>query len=51
MLYEGFKDMNEWLIYNSKKGFGQKAGLGQKARDVSLLPQRQTRFTPDGPLD
>ena len=41
-LYEGFKDMNEWLIYNAKKG------LGQEARDVSLLPQRQTRFTPDG---
>ena len=45
MLYEGFKDMNEWHIYNAKKG------LGQEARDVSLLPQRQTRFTPDGPLD
>ena len=42
MLYEGFKDMNEWLISYSKKG------LGQEARDVSLLPQRQTRFTPDG---
>lgn len=41
-LYEGFKDMNEWLICNAKKG------LGQEARDVSLLPQRQTRFTPDG---
>tara|TARA_R110000765_G_scaffold24919_2_gene62002 strand:+ start:1363 stop:2319 length:957 start_codon:yes stop_codon:yes gene_type:complete len=42
MLYEGFKDMNEWLVKNAKKG------LGQEARDVSLLPQRQTRFTPDG---
>ncbi len=42
MLYEGFKDMNEWLVKSAKKG------LGQKARDVSLLPQRQTRFTPDG---
>ncbi|WP_234999710.1 toprim domain-containing protein [Maribacter arcticus] len=42
MLYEGFKDMNEWLIYNAKKR------LGQEARDVSLLPQKQTRFTPDG---
>ena len=42
MLYEGFKDMNEWLIGNAKKG------LGQEARDVSLLPQRLTRFTPDG---
>ncbi|MGB3144643.1 MAG: toprim domain-containing protein [Maribacter sp.] len=42
MLYQGFKDINEWLIYSVKKG------LGQEARDVSLLPQRQTRFTPDG---
>jgi len=42
MLYEGFKDMNEWLIFNAKKG------LDQEARDVSLLPQSQTRFTPDG---
>jgi hypothetical protein len=41
-LYQGFKDMNEWLICNTRKG------LGQKARDVSLLPQKQTRFTPDG---
>ena len=42
MLYEGFKDVNEWLIFNARKG------LGQEARDVSLLPQRQTRFTPVG---
>ena len=42
ILYEGFKDMNEWLVESAKKG------LGQEARDVSLLPQRQTRFTPDG---
>ena len=42
MLYEGFKDMNEWLVKNAKKG------LGQEARDVSLLPQKQTRFTPGG---
>ena len=42
ILYEGFKDMNEWLVKSAKKG------LGQEARDVSLLPQRQTRFTPDG---
>jgi len=42
MLYEGFKDMNEWLVCNAKKG------LGQEARDVSLLPQRQTRSAPDG---
>jgi hypothetical protein len=45
MLYEGFKDMNEWLVKSAKKG------LGQEARDVSLLPQRQTRFTPDGPKE
>lgn len=42
MLYEGFKDVNEWLIFNARKG------LGQEARDVSLLPQRQTRITPVG---
>ncbi len=42
MLYEGFKDINEWLIGNAKKG------LGQEARDVSLLPQKQTRSAPDG---
>jgi hypothetical protein len=41
-LYPGFKDMNQWLIHLAKKG------LGQEARDVSLLPQKQTRFTPDG---
>nr|WP_298923737.1 toprim domain-containing protein [uncultured Allomuricauda sp.] len=42
IIYKGFKDMNEWLIYNAKKG------LGQEARDVFLLPQKQTRFTPGG---
>ena len=41
-LYSGFKDMNEWLEHNSKKGFGQ------KAQDVFLLPQKQSCFTPDG---
>ncbi len=41
-LYQGFKDMNEWLICNTRKG------LGQEARDVSLLPQKQTRSAPDG---
>ncbi len=41
-LYEGYKDMNEWLIYNAKKGFGQ------EAQDVFLLPQKQTCFTPGG---
>ncbi len=25
-----------------------KKGLGQKAQDVFLLPQKQTCFTPDG---
>ncbi|HDZ04659.1 hypothetical protein LCGC14_0354490 [marine sediment metagenome] len=41
-LYEGYKDMNEWLIFNAKNGFGQ------GVRDVFLLPQKQTRFTPGG---
>ena len=41
-LYQGFKDVNEWLIGNARKG------LGQEARDVSLLPQKQTRSAPDG---
>ncbi|WP_273276806.1 toprim domain-containing protein [Maribacter polysiphoniae] len=42
MLYEGLKDVNEWLNYRTKDR------LGQEARDVSLLPQRQTRSAPDG---
>lgn len=42
MLYEGSKDVNEWLNYRTKDR------LGQEARDVSLLPQRQTRSAPDG---
>jgi hypothetical protein len=41
-IYKGHKDMNQWLMENAKKG------LGQEARDVSLLPQKQTRFTPGG---
>ena len=41
-LYSGFKDMNEWLIHNAKKG------LGQGTQDVFLLPQKQTCFTPGG---
>jgi len=40
--YSGFKDMNEWLVQRIKKG------LGQKAQDVFLLPQKQTCFTPGG---
>ena len=42
IIYKGFKDMNEWLIFNARNG------LGQGARDVFLLPQKQTRFTPGG---
>ncbi|TXN37831.1 DNA primase [Flagellimonas hymeniacidonis] len=42
IIYKGFKDMNEWLMFNARNG------LGQGARDVSLLPQKQTRFTPGG---
>ena len=42
IIYRGFKDINEWLIYNAKKG------LGQGAQDVFLLPQKQTCFTPGG---
>ena len=41
-LYEGFKDVNEWLIHCAKKG------ISHKAQDVFLLPQKQTCFTPDG---
>ena len=44
-LYEGYKDMNEWLIHNAKKG------LDQGAQDVFLLPQKQTCFTPGGRKD
>lgn len=41
-IYKGHKDMNKWLMEYAKKG------LGQEARDVSLLPQKRTRFTPGG---
>ena len=41
-LYSGFKDMNEWLRGNTING------VGQKAQDVFLLPQKQTCFTPSG---
>ena len=41
-LYHGFKDVNDWWMDLAKKG------LGQKAQDVFLLPQKQTCFTPDG---
>jgi len=41
-LYEGFKDVNDWLIDRAKKG------ISQEAQDVFLLPQKQTCFTPDG---
>ncbi len=42
ILYHGFKDVNDWWMDCAKKG------LGQKAQDVFLLPQKQTCFTPDG---
>tara|TARA_R110002051_G_scaffold162958_1_gene234449 strand:+ start:593 stop:1618 length:1026 start_codon:yes stop_codon:yes gene_type:complete len=42
LIYTGHKDMNEWLVEHTKNT------VGQKAQDVSLLPQRQTCFTPDG---
>jgi hypothetical protein len=41
-IYSGFKDVNEWLVKKIEKG------LGQKAQDVFLLPQKQTCFTPGG---
>tara|TARA_R110002167_G_scaffold18998_3_gene70475 strand:- start:617 stop:1642 length:1026 start_codon:yes stop_codon:yes gene_type:complete len=41
-IYKGHKDMNEWLVEHTKNS------VGRKAQDVSLLPQRQTCFTPDG---
>jgi len=41
-LYDGFKDVNDWLIDRAKKG------ISQEAQDVFLLPQKQTCFTPDG---
>ncbi|WP_081980916.1 toprim domain-containing protein [Cellulophaga sp. Hel_I_12] len=41
-LYEGFKDMNEWLMNCSKES------MEQRIQDVFLLPQKQTCFSPDG---
>ncbi len=41
-LYSGFNDMNEWLRGSTING------VGQKAQDVFLLPQKQTCFTPGG---
>jgi hypothetical protein len=41
-IYTGHKDMNERLVEHTKNP------VGQKAQDVSLLPQRQTCFTPGG---
>ena len=41
-LYEGYKDMNEWLIFKAKNGFGQ------EAQDVFLLPQKRSCFAPGG---
>jgi len=38
--YSGFKDINEWLIYNAKKG------LGQGTQDVFLLPQNKLALLP-----
>jgi len=41
-LYKGFKDMNEWLIDSSKDS------NGHVIQDVSLLPQKQSCFSPGG---
>ncbi|MEY8020445.1 toprim domain-containing protein [Muriicola sp. SD30] len=41
-LYDGFKDMNEWLIGVTKEC------IGQGIQDVFLLPQKQSCFAPDG---
>ena len=38
--YSGFKDINELLIYNAKKG------LGQGTQDVFLLPQNKLALLP-----
>ena len=42
VLYKGFKDMNEWLIDRRKDS------NGQAIQDVSLLPQKQSCFSPGG---
>lgn len=44
-IYEGFKDMNEWLME------GAKDWIGQGIQDVFLLPQKQSCFAPDGCKD
>lgn len=41
-LYDGFKDMNEWLIGVTKEC------IGQGIQDVFLLPQKQSCFAPHG---
>lgn len=41
-LYDGFKDMNEWLIGVTKEY------IGQGIQDVFLLPQKQSCFAPHG---
>lgn len=41
-LYDGFKDMNEWLIGVRKEC------IGQGIQDVFLLPQKQSCFAPHG---
>jgi hypothetical protein len=41
-IYTGHKDMNQWVMENSKNP------VGQGIQDVFLLPQKQTCFTPDG---
>ena len=41
-LYERYKDINEWLIFKAKNGFGQ------EAQDVFLLPQKRSCFAPGG---
>lgn len=41
-LYNGFKDMNEWLIGVTKEC------IGQGIQDVFLLPQKQSCFAPHG---
>lgn len=41
-LYQGYKDINEWLTSNAKKEFGQ------QRQDVFLLSQKQSCFAPDG---
>ena len=42
IFYKGFKDVNQWFIGYTKDI------IGQGIQDVSLLPQKQSCFTPDG---